>query len=230
MGLRRAASKNPPSYDQRAATADYYRERAPRYDLLHRTAEWQTDFAKLKHWVAGRTAGRRVLEVAAGTGFWTAAAAPRATAIVATDYNPETLALARKRSLGRHVTLLAADAYALPKFACAFDVGMAHLWWSHVDKRGEQRFLEHFASRLQPGAELLMIDQLYLEGYSMPAFRRDRAGNRYELRSLESGRVFQVIKNYPAPEQLKASLAVICEEVQVTSLRYFWALRARLRE
>lgn len=208
----------------------YYRERAPRYDLLYRKPEWQEELARLKNWVAERTAGRRVLEVAAGTGFWTAAAAQRAKVIVATDYNPETLAIAGKRGLGAHVTLLGADAYALPKFAGAFEVGMAHLWWSHVDKQREQEFLRHFSSRLQPGAELLMIDQLYLEGCSTPAFRRDRAGNRYELRTLENGRVFQVIKNYPTPELLQASMSRLCEEVQVTSLRYFWALRARLRK
>jgi SAM-dependent methyltransferase len=215
---------------QSVAMAEYYRERASRYDLLYKAPEWRADLAWLKKWVAHRTARRSVLEVAAGTGFWTKAAAAAATAVTATDCNPEVLALASKRRLGRHVTFAVADAYALPKFDGLFAVGMAHLWWSHVDKRSERRFLQHFASRLRPGAELLMIDQVYLEGYTMPAFRRDREGNRYELRSLESGHVFQVIKNYPTPEQLKASLAGICEEVQVTCLQYFWALRARLRK
>jgi len=209
---------------------DYYRERAPGYDLLYRTPDWQDELGRLRNWVARRTKRRSVLEVAAGTGFWTAAAARSARAIVATDYNAEPLAIAAKRRLGAHVTLLAADAYALPTFDFAFDVGMAHLWWSHVDKRSEQRFLRHFASRLQAGAELLMIDQKYSESYSVPAFRRDRAGNRYELRSLENGRIFQVIKNYPTPEQLQASMGDLCEEVEVMSLRYFWALRARFRE
>jgi hypothetical protein len=69
-----------------------------------------------------------------------------------------------------------------------------------------------------------------LDGRSMPAFRRDRAGNRYELRTLENGQVFQVIKNYPTPDQLRASLGSIFEKVRVTSLRYFWALRARRPE
>ena len=208
---------------------DYYRERAPSYDRLYRTSEWQDDFAWLRNWVARRTAGRSVLEVAAGTGFWTAAAARKAKAIVATDYNAEPLAIAAKRGLGAHVTLVAADAYALPAFDRAFDVGMAHLWWSHVDRRSERQFLSGFAARLQAGAELLMIDQRYSKSHSMPAFRRDRAGNRYELRCLENGRVFQVIKNYPTPEELQASMRDLCEEVEVKSLRYFWALRARLR-
>jgi len=136
---------------------DYYRERAPSYDHLYRTSEWQDDFAWLQNWVTRRTAGRSVLEVAAGTGFWTAAAARRAEAIVATDYNAEPLAIAAQRGLGAHVTFLAADAYALPVFDRAFEVGMAHLWWSHVDRRRERQFLSQLAARLQAGAELLTI-------------------------------------------------------------------------
>jgi len=224
------AVNRPPSPQGTTAMEDYYRERAPWYDLLYRTPEWQTDLARLQNWVTRRTAGRSVLEVAAGTGFWTAAAARRAKAIVATDYNSEPLAIAAKRGLGAHVTFLVADAYALPRFDDAFDVGMAHLWWSHVDKRREQEFLFHFAGRLRAGAELLLIDQTYSESDSMPAFRRDRSGNRYELRSLENGRVFQVMKNYPTPEQLRASMSDLCKEVEVTFLHYFWAVRARLRE
>jgi ubiquinone/menaquinone biosynthesis C-methylase UbiE len=209
--------------------AEYYRQRAPQYDVLYKTPEWREDLAWLKRWVAHRTARRSVLEVAAGTGFWTKAAAAAATAVTATDCNPEVLALASKRRLGRHVTFAVADAYALPKFDGVFAAGMAHLWWSHVDKRREHQFLRDFTSRLVPGAELVMIDQLYVDGYSMPAFRRDRAGNRYELRSLGNGRVFQVIKNYPTPEQLQASMNRFCEGVQITCLRYFWALRGRVR-
>lgn len=222
--------KHPASSPSAMRMEQYYRERAPDYDLLYRTAEWQDELGWLQNWVARRTAGRRVLEVAAGTGFWTAAAARRAKAIVATDYNAEPLAIAAKRRLGAHVTWVTADAYALPTFDRAFDVGMAHLWWSHVDKRRERQFLFHFAARLQAGAELLMIDQRYSESDGMPAFRHDRAGNRYELRSLENGRVFQIIKNYPTPEQLPASIDEVCEDVEVTSLHHFWALRARVRD
>jgi SAM-dependent methyltransferase len=209
--------------------AEYYRERAHRYDVLYKTPEWREELAWLETWVARRTARRSVLEVAAGTGFWTKAAAGAATAVTATDCNPEVLALASSRGLGRHVTFVVADAYALPTFANPFGAGMAHLWWSHVDKLREHQFLRSFTSRLLPRAELLMIDQRYLQGYSIPAFRRDRLGNRYELRSLENGRVFQVIKNYPTPEQLQATMSPFCEEVQITSLRYFWALRGRIR-
>jgi SAM-dependent methyltransferase len=230
MGKNPAAIKASAfSRTQTAAMAEYYRERAPRYDVLYTRPEWREDLAWLKAWVADHTSRRRVLEIAAGTGFWTKAAAASATAITATDCNPEVLALASRRGLGRHVTFTVADAYALPRFESAFGSGMAHLWWSHVDKLREHEFLRGFTSRLLPGAELLMIDQLHLDGYSAPALRRDRAGNRYELRTLQNGRVFQIIKNYPTRAELQAALGPFCEAVQITTLRYFWALRGRVR-
>ena len=74
-----------------------------------------------------------------------------------------------------------------------------------------------------------MIDQLYCEESSYPAFKRDQFGNRYELRILQNGKSYEVVKNYPTVEELKNAMAGFCEEIDVTKLHYFWALRARLR-
>ena len=92
--------------------------------------------------------GRTILEVAAGTGYWTAVAAPVAKAITATDINAETLAIAAARKLGEHVALVQADAGACRTLPERFDVGMAHLWWSHVRKqdRGQLSVPLRFAS------------------------------------------------------------------------------------
>ena len=138
---------------------DYYRKRASEYDTLYTAAAWQSELAVLRDWLVARVCGRTVLEVAAGTGYWTAVAAPMASTITATDINPEMLAIASAKDLGAHVALVQADCWMLPQFPGAFEVGMAHLWWSHVRKQDRSRFLSHFASRLRKRATLLMIDQ-----------------------------------------------------------------------
>ena len=107
---------------------------------------------RLKSWLVEHVRGRHILEIAAGTGYWTEAAAAVAKAITATDYNPEMLAIAAARNLGSNVNLRTADAFALPKFGSPFDAGMAHMWWSHVGKERRQEFLSHFVSRLEPRA------------------------------------------------------------------------------
>ncbi|MBI3515606.1 MAG: methyltransferase domain-containing protein [Proteobacteria bacterium] len=207
----------------------YYRDRAPEYDRIYELPEWQGDLATLCAWVAKHTKDRVVLELAAGTGYWTKAAAPRAKAIVATDFNPEVLAVAAIRRLGPHVSLRTADAYALPEALGCFDIGMAHLWWSHVETHKQRRFLRQFARRLRSRATLLMIDQNRVPGFTYPTFRRDRSGNRYELRALDDGSVFQVVKNFPTDTELRISLSSVCDRIEIIRLRYFWSVRARIR-
>lgn len=208
---------------------NYYRDRAPEYDKLYQIPERQDDLAWLRSWLLGHARGRTILELAVGTGYWTEVAARVAKAIVATDYNPEMLAMAQKRNLGRHVELRQADAYCLPEFSSPFDAGMAHLWWSHVPKERRQEFLSHFVSRLQPGALVLMIDQVLVEGFSTRISREDEWGNLFTVRRLENGATYEIIKNYPSREELQDDFATKCEEIQVSLIPNFWALSARVR-
>jgi SAM-dependent methyltransferase len=207
----------------------YYRDRAPEYDEFYEIPEREDNLAQLKGWLIERAKGRSILEVAAGTGYWTEAAAPVAKSIVATDYNREMLALAGRRALGPHVTLLTADAYALPVFDSAFNLGMAHLWWSHVGKQRRNEFLLHFVSRLQPGASILMIDQIFVPGRCTPISGRDEWGNLLTQRTLKNGKNYEIIKNYPTAEELQESFEPFSDNVAIVWLDHFWALSARVR-
>ncbi|MGA3401202.1 MAG: class I SAM-dependent methyltransferase [Acetobacteraceae bacterium] len=208
--------------------AEYYRKRAAEYDAFYADPARQADLTVLRDWLATAARGRRILEVAAGTGYWTAAAAPLATAITATDINAETLAIASSKQLGEHVTLLQADAWDLPHLADAFDLGMAHLWWSHLRKQQRARFLERFAAHLEPGATLLMIDENLVANVGAPIVRRDVAGDTWQRRWLAGGERFEIVKNYPDAAELERSVGTVCEDVRVLQLQYFWALSARL--
>ena len=102
---------------------DYYRKRAAEYDSLYETAAWRDELAVLRDWLVAHAIDRTILEVSAGTGYWTAVAAPVAKAITATDINAETLAIAAARNLGDHVALVRADAWCLPHTPGRCDLG-----------------------------------------------------------------------------------------------------------
>jgi SAM-dependent methyltransferase len=207
--------------------AEYYRKRAAEYDAFYADPERQADLMVLRDWLAAAARGRRILEVAAGTGYWTAAASPVAAAVTATDINAETLAIAAGRQLGAHVTLLRADVWDLQRFAASFDLGMAHLWWSHVRKQERGVFLTRFAARLEPGATLLMIDENLVATVGAPIVRSDAAGDTWQRRWLASGERFEIVKNYPDEDELRRSVGSACDEVDILELKYFWALKAR---
>ncbi len=72
-------------------TEYYYARRAPEYDRVYGKPERQGDIRRLSEFVDGSLSGRRVLDVAAGTAFWTARYADRTRAVAVVDVNPSTL-------------------------------------------------------------------------------------------------------------------------------------------
>lgn len=113
----------------------YYCQRAPEYDSFYSVPERQEELAWLAGWMREHCCGRHVLEIAAGTGHWTRIAAESAATVTATDVSKEMLAIAAARIPAKHVRFVLADAYALPRMDQTFEVGMAHLWWSHVPRQ-----------------------------------------------------------------------------------------------
>ncbi len=211
-----------------SSMSDYYQARAYEYERIYDKPERQADLRTLRVWLAQEALGRSLLEVACGTGYWTGVAAKTATAIVATDRNTAPLEIARSKGLGPHVRFAQADAFDLPDCGMRFDAGMAHFWWSHVSVADQQEFLGHLASRLCKGAKLLAIDNNYVAGSSTPISRRDALGNTYQVRQLQGGVDYEILKNFPTTAQLHSAFGEMCATVDVLQLQHYWAVSAAL--
>jgi protein-L-isoaspartate O-methyltransferase len=66
-------------------TEDYYHHWAPGYDEVYTSLERQSDMPALRARLTDWFAGKRVLKVAAGTGWWTSVLADTAASVTATD-------------------------------------------------------------------------------------------------------------------------------------------------
>ncbi|TCC03610.1 class I SAM-dependent methyltransferase [Kribbella soli] len=199
----------------------YYRERAGEYDAVYAKPERQEDLARLRALLPPLVAGRSVLEVAAGTGYWTTALATTAESIVATDLNDETLAVARTRSYGpADVRFATADAYDLGAVPGRFDAIFAGFFWSHVPRADVRRFAKGLLERVEPGGVVILADNRYVDGSNYPITRTTDDGDTYQTRQLSDGRTFEVLKNFPSREELATQVAPA--EVEWTELTYFW--------
>src|ERR1051326_5458953 len=142
-----------------AAMAEYYRQRAPCYERVYHKPERQEDLRKLRQMVVTTFAGKDVLDVACGTGYWTEIIADAANSIVGIDFNEEVLDVARGKPMPKHkVRFLRGDAYVLPDLGETFDAGMVGFWWSHVPKAKLRDFLTGLHSKLKPGASVMVFD------------------------------------------------------------------------
>jgi len=200
--------------------ADYYRDRASEYDAVYDKPERQEDLARLRSLLPPLVAGKSVLEIAAGTGYWTTALATSARSVLATDVNDETLDVARTRSYGpADVEFRVADAYDLGAIAGRFDAIFAGFFWSHVPRSQVRRFAQGLMDRVEPGGVVILADNRYVEGSNHPISRTSDDGDTYQTRRLSDGRTYEVLKNFPTRDQLAADLPA---EVDWTELTYFW--------
>ena len=207
----------------------YYAQRAAEYERIYAKPERQADLARLRERLAGLLDGRRVLELACGTGWWTEAIAPYAAEVTALDANEDVLAIARaKRYPGGRVTFGIGDCYAPQDFGRRHDALLAAFWWSHVPLGRLDQFLRAAERAVAPGALLVFIDNRYVEGSSTPLARRDAEGNSYQLRRLDDGSTHEVLKNFPDEAQLRAAAGSAARDVTVEFFDYFWLLAYRL--
>ncbi len=203
----------------------YYSRRAAEYERIYHKPERQDDLARLRDHLRSVLAGRRVLEVACGTGYWTAAIADAVQSIVATDASEEVLEIARAKPLGAAcATFVRADAWSASGLRGDFDAGLAAFWWSHIPGRRLAEFLKEFHSALNPGAHVVFADNRFVCGSSTPISRTDEDGNTYQARPLDDGSVHEVLKNFPTREELLALVAPFTANARVVEFEYFWCL------
>jgi protein-L-isoaspartate O-methyltransferase len=203
----------------------YYRRRAGEYEAIYAKPERQPDLLVLKKKFSELLKNARLLEVACGTGYWTAVLSNAAASVTATDLAEEPMAIARAKPYPKgNVTFTEADAYALPAGLGRFDAAFAGFWWSHVPRERIAEFTASLHARLEPGARVVMFDNLYVDGNSTPIVETDAAGNTYQMRELADGSRFRVLKNYPAKDELRA----LFPGLHYRALQYYWFAEYRV--
>jgi ubiquinone/menaquinone biosynthesis C-methylase UbiE len=204
-------------------TEEYYRARANEYDAVYDKPDRQSDLLELRTGLPELLTGRHVLEVAAGTGYWTDVYADAAASVIATDVNAATLDVARRR---RHwpdtVRFIEVDAFDLQQVEGQVDAAMVGFFWSHVRLEHLDDFLADLAGRLEPGAPVVVIDNRYVEASSSPVVRTDQAGNTYQRRELADGTSWEVLKNFPTLEEIRSSLAPLASTVTIDEVQHYW--------
>jgi ubiquinone/menaquinone biosynthesis C-methylase UbiE len=203
---------------------DYYRHRAAEYEAIYAKRERQRDLAHLREAIPARLRGARVLEIACGTGYWTQLVAAVAAQVVATDLAEEPMQIARSKTYARDPVFSIADAYALPEALGRFDAALAVFWWSHVPRQRIGEFLASLHRRLEPGARVVLMDNLYVEGSSTAISEIDVHGNTYQLRRLGDGSEVRVLKNFPSEDELRSQLP---GRLSYEALEYYWLAQYR---
>ena len=108
-----------PLHDEKALKR-YYAERASSYEQIYQRPERQSDLELLRRYLQHIFRGQRVIDVACGTGFFTAQYAPTANTVMGIDSSNEALAIARAKNIDK-AAFVQGDAYQLGGVGQRFD-------------------------------------------------------------------------------------------------------------
>jgi demethylmenaquinone methyltransferase/2-methoxy-6-polyprenyl-1,4-benzoquinol methylase len=202
----------------------YYRARADEYDATY-PLDARADAvarAQLLASLEELSPYGRVLELACGTGQWTAELARHATSVTAVDAAPEALAVCRRRVGSAHVRFVEADLFTWRPDE-RYDLVFFSGWLSHVPPQRFDAFWTLVADCLTPGGRAFVIDELPAvatverpaPGQPAPAVRREVTG----------GRAFRAVKVLHEPEELGARLDALGwnADIRTVGWRFFSA-------
>jgi demethylmenaquinone methyltransferase/2-methoxy-6-polyprenyl-1,4-benzoquinol methylase len=213
--------------DSRSPLQSYYASRAAEYERIYQKPERQDDLRQLEAWLPTLFVGATVLEVACGTGYWTRFIAAAAASVVGIDSAPETLRIAERRVAASNVEFLVGDAYAISRMNRAFDAAFAGFWLSHVPIERQAEFLLGLHAALDPGARVVLLDNVFVPGSSSEIAGRDDRGNTYQLRSLSDGSTHRILKNFPTETELHALAKSVGASGTYRRWQYYWAFQYR---
>ena len=206
----------------------YYQKRAKEYDRVYQKPERQADLKQLHLYLKKAFENKKVLEIACGTGYWTQTIAESCYQILAMDINEEVLAIAKARDYGpANIHFKQLDLWQLEKENKNFDSVFGGFIWSHILKTDIPKFLKKLQNQLTANGELIFIDNKYVEGSSTPIARTDEDGNTYQIRRLQNGETYEVLKNFPSKEEIEKLSRDFSVEMEWRKLEYFWILKLK---
>lgn len=200
-------------YDARAPWHDAYMSYTSREEMLKRSAE-------ILSIVRTFAAGKRVLEIACGTGQWTPLFAELARKVVAIDSSPRCLEIARAKSaVHKNVSFILADAYRLAGLPGQFDFAFVAGWYSHVPKSLIRTYLQGLPAKLKPYAWVVFTYMTLKEAIGQDLLRYDEEGNRISRRELPDGSIHEVIKDVSSEEEVRLAVQPFGDQIHYRKFR-----------
>lgn len=185
---------------------NYYNCRAPEYELIYfrempdRRKEIDDEVGYIKKLCAGK----EVLEIACGTGYWTERISETAVSITACDISSEMLNIAKNKKYRCPIYFVRSNLNQLPFATHSFDIVILGFWFSHHPRQDYRHLFKNISTPLKSGCPIWMIDNNPpAEGPAMHSHHIDEFGNNFKSRYLDKQEEYVILKNYFEKDELR---------------------------
>lgn len=191
----------------------YYRARAQEYDAtVYQISQSASDEQPADEQAANLDQARirlealepiqHALELACGTGMWTASLLTIAQRVTALDASPEMLAITRSKVGDVRVSYQQADLFTWEPVQ-QYDLVFFAFWLSHVPPEQLDDFFARVQRATRPGGQLFIVDQYA----PLPDDLLLPQEGIHHTRTLRDGRAFKIVKVFHDLQALEEKLA-----------------------
>ena len=202
---------------------EYYRARAREYDdWFYRQGRYDRGLELNDRWFAEVAVIQRalhqlgpfdqILELACGTGLWTQELLQVGRRITAIDASPEMIAINQQRLRAPNVQYQQNDLFGWEPDR-EYDLVFLGFWLSHVPPERLDSFLDKVRRSVQVAGQIFVVDSLFEGTSTANNHVLVEKGKNWQIRRLNDGREFQVVKVFYDPEELAGKLARLGFEV-----------------
>ncbi len=215
-----------------AEQADYYRRRAGeyedwwfrrgRYDRgAQANAAWFAEAGEVQADLDEFAPSGRVLELACGTGLWTARLATHAREVTAVDASAEVLEIARAKVPSSNVDFVQADLFTWEP-ELTYDVCFFSFWLSHVPTERARAFWGKVQRSLAPGGRAYLVDSARSERSSARDHVLQEEGEQTMVRRLDDGREYRIVKQWFQADILEQKLTALNWDADIKATAEFF--------
>jgi len=217
-------------------TIAYYNLRQVHGDMPHRiprgpAPDLPAEQARMVRESQEAMRGRRVLEVASGTGTATQEIAETAVSVTGVEIAPNMLHIARENDNPPNVSYLAGDAFDLGSLAPGkrFDGGFAAGFLHTCPSSRYTEFLHGFHARLEKGAVVFMRSSRPTSPDAVSRlFRVEGRTDQFMTRQLSDGSEYIMVENDPTEEDLQGIFEPLTTNPDIHIGNYWWWIRYEL--
>ncbi len=218
------------------ATIEYYNLRQVHGDMPHKvhrgsTLDLPAEQARMVRDSQEAMRGRRVLEVASGTGSATREIAMTAVSVTGIEIAPNMLRIAAADDNPTNVSYLAGDAFDLGTIAPGkrFDGGFAAGFLHTCPASRYAEFLHGFQARLEEGSVVFMRSSRPTSPDAVSRlFRVNGFVDQFMTRQLSDGSEYVMVENDPTEDDLRRIFEPLSQHLRVHIGNYWWWIRYEL--
>jgi len=218
---------------------DYYEARAPEYDdWYYRRGRYDWGIEKNLDWANEADEIRRhfhefrgfddTLELASGTGVWTAELLKTSKRVTCLDASPKMIELNRSKNGCKKIDFQRVDLFQWEPDH-TFDLVFTSFWLSHIPRDQLHRFLKNIAGAMKPDGLFYFIDSQLARTSRAQNHEAPEVDTGFSHRKLNDGREFEIVKIFHGREDLTRQLseAGLKADVKTTDNYFLYGTAAR---